>query len=556
MASPLVAVIGTDGSVPIYDPDARWCIWEKSEIWLGTTGLKKYIPKVRDWVIDAELYVVWIVESLDPITLIPSLRELKPGGVSFVLDNKDILLGGEVYDASTFRLYVDTSVLPYTMDIDKRCRVYGSTASSYKIFRGQDLSDTGNVISQKYDSSGNYVGNTIELELVGFNSHDNYAIKAPRTCNGITQMPDGEVVTVVIYDDVGHVVTRQQLLVVNTSFVRPAYAEEKYITAISLESRFLSPAVDNVLLFPLNVPLTGLNLFGRVHYSDGTTLDLPVGDNKFQLFGLDQFVSTIIGQKIELVLSYKLSPGEATYNATTGDGRYLTAAYSLEAREANLSYTVKLFGYPEWIDEYQGYRMRWYLLNLDRNLMKDVTPYVRWSEQTGAYDPLGYGIIQRKAVSLTMSDVSAAYQPFIHVQEVDIVLRGGPDVYDTPWEISQEVSGGGALYGTGLKIERDFNDKKKFTLHSGIATKAEFLDRVYYATKPLVNREREANPPEPTHFEVVYGTDKMRYPINTWQSQLNIGVEIPVFKTAYIKFIRETVSGDMVLAVAAMTVKS
>ena len=57
MASPLVAVIGTDGSVPIYDPDARWCIWEKSEIWLGTTGLKKYIPKVRDWVIDAELYV-------------------------------------------------------------------------------------------------------------------------------------------------------------------------------------------------------------------------------------------------------------------------------------------------------------------------------------------------------------------------------------------------------------------------------------------------------------------------------------------------------------------
>jgi hypothetical protein len=556
MPDNLVGIIGTDNIVPVYDPNGRWTIWEKSEVWSGDLGQNRYVPKIRDWVIDADQYVVWIVTALDPITLVPTLKEIKPSGVSYVISTMDKLLGGDVKSTDTYRAYLDTSVIPHTLDIDKRCRVYGSTVSSFKIFRGNDLSDNGNVISQKYDAQGNFAGNTIELELVAFNSHDNYAVRAPRTCNCMVQMPDGETVTAVFYDDVGHVVARQQLLVVNTSFVRPAYAEEKYITHVTLESNFLSPAVDNVLRFPLNVPLSGLNLFGRVHYSDGSTMDLPIDGSKFSIIGLDQYVSTIVGQKVEIVLSYRLTPGEATYNAVTGDGKFITAGYSLVSVEANNSYTVKLFGYPEWIDQYQGYRMRWFMLNLDRNMMQDVTPFVRWVENTGPFDPLGYGVIQRRAVSITLSDISGAYLGYIHTQVLDIVLRGEPQAYETPWEIAQEVVANRGLYGQGLRIDRDFNNKSQFTIHSNIVDPEEWLQKVYYRTYPLVNPEREINPVVPTHFDIIYGSYTLRYNIDKWNDVLNIGTEIPVNKTVYIRFVKETASGDIILSLAAIPVKS
>ena len=48
----LTGVIGSDGMSPIYDPDARWCIWELSEIWDGIAGNKKYVPKVNDYALE------------------------------------------------------------------------------------------------------------------------------------------------------------------------------------------------------------------------------------------------------------------------------------------------------------------------------------------------------------------------------------------------------------------------------------------------------------------------------------------------------------------------
>lgn len=549
----LVGIIGTDNVVPVYDPTGRWTIWEKGELFDGTIGAGRYIPKVGDWVIDKDLYIVYIVQSLDSITLIPNLVEKKPTGVSYVLSEIDILLGADVRSTDTYRIYLDKSVVPYSLTIDKRCKVYGSTIVGYKVFRGSDLSENGNIISRKYASDGiTLLGNLIDLELVAFNTHDNYAVKAPKGCKTLEDMPDGETVIVEFYDAVGHVVSRQQLIVVNTSFISQAYDEDRYIIDITLESAFIDPSSDSILRFPLNIPVSSLNLFGKVHYSDGSSLSLPIDGTKFTLLGMDQFISSIIGQRIDLVLSYKLSDGEATYMATSGDGLYITKPYSFMTVEADYSYTVKILGYPEWIDSVNGYRMKWYLVNLDRNILFDVSPYVYYPEEGTGFNPLDYGTVQRLQIALKLSDVSGIFNDFIHTQMVDIILRGNPTIFETPWEMGEEVASAHLLYGSGLRARIDGINNQIFTVHSDIATQTEWLDRVYYRTYPLTNPDLENAVLVPTHFEVVYQGQSLRYQISEWQNNLSVNVAMTANENVYIRFLKETSTGDLILSIAGM----
>lgn len=548
-----IGILGVDGIAPNYDPNGLWHIWGKHEIWNGSIGKDRYIPKLKDWVIDADDYVVWKVVGHNPMNLVPILQEIRPSSSSYNDITIDRLLGGDFRDGDVYRAYLNTSITPYVIDLDRHCHLYGSEVLTYKLFRGTDISDVGEVISQQYDSLGNFVGNNIGMEIVAFNSHDNHAVKSPKTANCSVSMPDGEIVTAVFYKANGHIASKRQLIVVNTNIVRQAYAEEKYVTQISLASNFLTSSTDDVLKFPMNVPLVSLNLYGRVHYSDGSTLELPIDGDKFSVYGLDQYVSTIIGQRIDLVLSYRLSEGEGAYNVTN-NGEFVTAPYTLLTIEANYSYTVKLFGYPEWFGEFQGYRMRWWLLNLDRNLLIDVTDHVVWSVQTGGLNSLGYGIIQNKVVTLNLKDVSPVYNEFIHTQVIDIILHEAITNHNLLWEINNEGIEGRPLYGLGLKCTRLNANHSRFTIHNNIDDIEEWLNELYYRTYPLVDGLKSTLPPEPTHFEVKYENIHVRYSIDMWDQELNMGSNINLYKNVYIVFLRETVSGDQLLSIAGLGV--
>lgn len=550
-------VVGMDGKVPIYDPNARWCMWSINEIYLGEDGENRYIPKIDDYVIDPSTNTMYIVEHLDLVTMIPRLKVKVPNNTNFTFSDDDLLMGvGPGTQSDTYRVYIDKSTVPYTLAVDARLKVAGSMVKYCRIFRGSDLSTNGEVVSRMYNASGDLLGNTVALEVAAFNSHDNYTIKTVPVCKTMTDMPDGEIVVAVFYDDDGHVVSKRQLLVENTTFIRQAFNEDRFIVGIGIETPFMSLTFDNLIEFPLNVPLVALNIIGVVHYSDGTSLKLPIDNNKFKVYGLDQYVSTIVGQKLELVVSYTLSHGEAVYGATVGNGKFITRPYSMVTMPANNSYTVKVYGYPEWLNVHEGYRMRWFLLNLDRSVFTDVTPHVRFSEGTGTFDPTGYEYVQRKAISLNLNDVSGAYRNFTHTQLLDILLRGDPAVFSTPWEISQESIANRSLYGHGLKVTRNPGLKSRFTIHNDITTLSEWLDQVYYRTYPLVNTSIESRAPLPTYFDVCYLDRQVRYAISDWQNELHLGIEVPLHKNVYIKFIKQSGSGDIVLSVAAMIVKS
>jgi hypothetical protein len=550
----LNGVVGSDNVVPIYEPEGRWVMWSVSEIYTGGPGRNKYVPKENDYVIDPQTYTTWIVDHTDPITLIPTLREIRPANMSYTFTETDVLFGvSPISSSDTYRVYLDTSVLPYVLAVDSRLKIGGSLSHYCKLFKGLDLGVSGKVISRIYDNSGNFISENVPLELLAIDSHINYSIKGVSVCNTIENMVNGDIVTAVFYNDQGHVVSKRQLMVERTGFIRSIEASKKYISHIGLDCPFLSPTDDKVIAFPLNIPTNALNLVGIVYYSDGSSLRLPVDNTKFTMYGLDQYVSTIIGQQISLVLKYRLANNEIGISNNVNNDYFITENYNLVTVNPNNSYTVKLFVYPVWVSEEVGYTLRWWLLNLDRNIYFDVTNHVDFSSITGPFNPTAYNSIQRKNVSINLRDVSGSFRSFIHVQTVEIVLNGFPSNENTPWTVSHEFITGRPRYGESLYVAR--RPPLSINLSSGETVFNDWLTKVYKGTYPLVNNFVSNVIPTPTHFIVSYGNIHEEFPITDWDNDLNMGVNIPLYKSIIIRFIKRTVNLDMQLSIAEMIVK-
>ena len=554
----VLGVVGVDGIVPVFEPDGRWCMWSIHEIFKeGSNGAGHYIPKINDYVIDPDTYTTWIVTSIDAVTLYPLMVEKRPANMSYSLSETDVLFGvGPGTQSDTYRVYLDKSVMPYVLAVDARLKIGGTMAAYAKIFKGANTQDQASIVSRVYDSAGNFLTDRVPLELAAIDSHVNYSIKMVAPCYTNFDLHDAEMVTVVIYSTEGHVVSKRQCLIENTAFIRQVNTSQRYVTNISLESAFLSAAQDNTIEFPLNVPINALNLIGVVHYSDGSSRKLPVDSTKFRMFGLEQYVSTIVGQQINLVLSYALSSDEVVYGAVTSDAKYVTAAYKLKTMDPNNAYTVKVFGYPVWVDIANGYQMHWYLFNLDRNVFFDVTNNVIFGPNTGSFNPRGYGYTQQKAIQLNLRDVSGSFKPYIHTQVFNIELKNQPNADATPWTILSSLDSNDTPYGANLFIHRQANSPSAttFKIDSGITTEAEWIDQVYRKTYPLMDRNFELEAPGPTHFEVSYGGVTNNYEIASWNAVLSLPISIPNNKTVFIRFYRIANSAQVNLSIAAMLV--
>ena len=550
-----IPVIGIDNVSPVYDPEGLWKTWALWEIWQGPSypGANRFVPRERDYVIDPETYTMWIVDHLDPVSLIPTLREIKPNGWSYTLSKEDLIFGvGPSAQLDTYRAFLNDSVFPHTMSLDPRFMPKGTMASYCKVFMGTDTSINGEVLSKIYDASGNFVSTSVPLELVALDSHTNYAVKIVKRFNVTKQIVNGERVTAVIYADDGHVVERRQFLVENTDTIADVSASTKYISEISLESIWMSPTTPDQIDYPLNIPMDAMNAVGVVTYSDGSTMRLPVDGGRFALLGLEGRLSSIIGQPHELVLRYRMSDSELAYASTGVNGRYITKPYRIITTNPNNSIAVKLFGYPFWSGDDVGYKMRWFLLNLDRNVKFEVTDYVRFAENTGAYDPKLYGYLQRKCVSINLRDVSQSFIPFVHTQLVDIYLHQPADNNpEANWTVATE-SGNQNIFGGQVWGQRNGN---KVSFKAGHADFESWLTAYYYNTLPLIDPTKEVRPLAPTHFAVNYGGTETEWPITDWDKELAIAATVSSKTTATIRFFKRTATGDLHLSYAAAMIK-
>lgn len=557
----IASVVGTDNYSPVYNPDSRWQIWNMNEIYLGTVGWGKYVPKVHDEVheIIGATITCYIVVEINLVTLVPVFRQEDSSTVTQPLSEDDILFGtGPGTQSDTYRVYIDKSVAPYRLAVDARLSVGGSLVNACKIFRGANVSTSGVVISGIYNANGQLVSENIPLELVASETLTVHAIKAVMPCHTTANLDNGDLVTAVFYDALGFVVSKRQLLVENTSFIRTTDANRRYVVGIDLECPFLTSTNSRLIRYPVNVPLNALNLIGVVNYSDGSARKLAVDGTKFSVAGLSSYAATSVGQRSPIVLKYALSVDEVAYGVSVGSDSHISEFYEIETANTDGAYAVQLYAYPVWVSAVEGYRLEWFLYDLDRGIRYPVTALVTVDPTIKTFNPRQYGVKQILRAKINLKAVNGTYRLFYHVQYLDILLNmpgtDRPGVEKIPnWNVAV-TSGltppyGESAYATYYRRATNAWDVK---ISGGLLTQAAWLTAVYRTTSPLFDNQRESAAPAPTHFILESGANSAEYPISAWDDMITLNGTLQNNSTLLLKFFKRTTDTDLHLSVAGM----
>jgi len=541
--------------VPIQDPDRSFRVWSIEEIFGHSTD-GRYVPNVGDavWSWVEGLFRVTEVDYTTSISKLKSHVGPSQGGIT---DEFDILLGmGPGYRSESFRMLLDTSVIPHGLQPDRRTRLYGKDATRYKVFKGTNIGQTGEVISAYY-MNGSFLGDYIPLELVAMEHKDSQNISVKACMRGYTmqKLEDGDLVTLVVYDDEGGPLSIQKFTIYNTGWIRASEEGKKYISSIAIDSPFLSNADPKYLDFPINLPVAGLQLMGVVNYSDGSKRRIPIDGTKFNLYGIDNYVASIEDQVIPLSLAYKLGPEEYTYNASPSINKHMSERYWARTRMLDGAYSVKLFAYPTWVSALVGYRMQFFLYNLDREEVYNVTSLIELAEGSAPFDGTAFGVVQKLRYVVDLNKVDGKFAAYRHPQTFEVALLAPGSQNTNNWSIGFSP-GQDPPYGLGLSAKMTFVNVNqwKLKIDCGLPNLQRWLDEVFYNTQPLYNAEREARAPEPNYFVLVFGGREIEYPISQWNAELLVPNDLLQGQLVYIRFLRREPTAGYQLGISALPV--
>lgn len=482
-------------------------MWHRPEIYTGPAGLGRYVPNVDDLVLDYDngFYRVTAVNGTTFISTLKPWRQ--PDSIDGIIA-QDLLLGvGPGYQSESYRAYIHTAETPHVMALDARLRVYSSEAAYCKVFLGVDISSTGNVISALLDANNAVVTENLPLELVQVTGGNNINVKAVTQGYCVETLQDGEVVTAVIYDADGNVLSLAKLLVKVTNFIRTTDANHKYVSSIELLSPHLSSTDNHLLEYPINMLVQSGSFRGRVNYNDGSFLELPIDGTRFKLMGIDSYIASVVGQRIPLLLSYNFSNNEFGYTVNgIMPERFMTQDYQITTTDLVGAYSVKLFVVPVWVSAIVGYRLEYYLYNLDRDIVYYVTPFVSRIAPHAAYNPFPTGNTQTIQVRIELSTIGASYNYYVHTQLFNLtLLAAGSDTNNANWVV--QYTPGGPLHGGNYALDATNTGTNSWTLDMGLSapTVTDWLQITYYSAEPLRNPVNESVAQIPTHFRVRIG---------------------------------------------------
>lgn len=555
-------VIGSDGEVPVRNLEGTFKFWGLREIFVpGGPGAGRYIPKVRDIVADNfndGEHPFQVVIAVDEVTGRTTLRPWNSTPVSTVSEG-DIMTGvGNTVTAETWRLFLDTSVVPHAATVDQRLCYPGPNVSHVKAFvTGAD--GVVRPISVFYNEHGQLVGESVPVVPALLRNHDvpegHTVVKGVPTFYTLEDLPNNTPVMIVAYGAAGHEVSRRQLLIVKTSFTPQRNQGVKYIRDISLRTPFMSDTDSEVINLPVNVPLQGLFMRGIVTYSDGSTKEYPIDGTRFSLLGLTDYVATEPNRRARLVLRYTVQPDEISLGGVQGEEFYRTRRYTVMTKEAQGAYNVKLYAYPEWIDEIQGYQLRFFLYNSDRRVKYDVTSDVEFSVNSAPFRPTLYGVLQTLNVGIDLSKVSPSYVNYRHNQIIQMVLWREGTERNTNWTIQFET-GQNPAYGENNFAKLKFINYNYYLLSvdNNCATQEEWLERLYWTTKPIFNARTEVRGIVPTHFRIRVGGEINEYELAEWNLVKQVLNGLNENDTVYIEWIKKNPDSILELGVSGLPV--
>lgn len=479
------------------------------------------------------------------------------------VDGKDELLGsGPGSTSASYRVYIDTRKFPHTLDINSRLRSYSDTAKEVLVFKGDDISPTGVIISANYDpATKEYLGPAIPVKLVATDEVNNYGIMAPTSGYTTVELKNGAPVTVVVYSVAGSVIDIARMLVHNTNVVRHPEDYAKRIKSIELLSPYLSKTEPGVLEVPIDATVATLSMRAMVTYTNGTTSIQDVVDEnangKFKLLGLMYWSPQIPGDEQILELVYQPSEGEYSYlQGETANGA-VRVEYKIRAVAKNPAFTLKLFSFPVWKNSTQGYVLEHWICDLARQVTRRApAAAVSLVDGFGAFDGLDYLTNQRIRFGVDLSVVDPAYKGHTFAQLVQIsLLRDAGIAGLTNWKV--KFSGNQLnWYGDGLQANVMAGGSGLSTINVGnnLGDQATWFDKVYYNSAPLYDIQTENKAPEPTHFVIVTKTREFEFPVSQWNQNLSFVSDLTEGQVVYIKWLKRTFNSVLQLGVSGLIV--
>lgn len=553
----------------IQELDRRYTTYQLKEIFDGKEEeWKLYVPnvdnKVEDWGSNAVYRVIKVDDKtkLSTLKLVGMMAAPFPGQ-----DGTETLFEGidPTWSYDTWRVLINTNTIPATVNIDRRFRLHGSDIRSIKIFRGEDISVHGEVLSAMYDNSGNYISENIPCKLVAWSEWNNDAIWAPREGYCIKPVVDHEFVMVVGYSDTGTPISMKRMQVRLTDYVRPGEQGVEYILedGVRLVSTWLSKSDNKLLELPLNVTLDSLDLQAEVVYSTGKKKTWPVTGGKCKLDGLGQHTYQVPNARYPLALHYYLDADEDASFALPGARKHISIPYNLVTKEVQGAYSVKLFCYPQWVSEAVGYELKFWLYNVDRKRYYNVTDKVRLAVNSAEFNPKKYGQAQEFSYNIYLDEVDPTiYKRVRHTSTIRMTLyQAGSATSGDYWTVtfsSQTVPTTTDAFGRGLKalFTYDTAGNAYVDLTNRHSELNKWLEVMYYATHPLFLEKTEVKAPEPTHYEIMIGPNVVkRYPISYWNQNVNVpGGDGTDNANLYIRWIKEANGEDLHLGISALVI--
>ncbi len=547
----------TPADVPVYNPNGLYKEWGYDEIYKGVKGIGdgnvgRYVPKVNDKVFSAALRKTFIVEAVDPGTLLSTLERYVESPEDGATD-KDFILGvGNRYPQEGYFIYVDNSLDKPVLAIDSMAFWRRKEILYFRVFAGFNPLPTAEVLSARYNQSNEYIDDKImAVKLDDINGVEAYV---PDVGWAKRQIVDGETLTVVAYDARG-VNSMVTMLGRNSGMVRQSNSTVLAVQSIQL----VGPNVDasgKTIKVAVNATLDSIALMCQVTYRGGKTVQKPIDGSKIRIISDADYIPSSPGIDQDLVLIYTFDATEAFDGSLNNTDRFFQETYTIKADATLKAYGMKLFSYPYWKSAAQGYGIRHFLQSMDRDAVYDVTDLVELKTGSAPFDPLLMGVKQSLVFALDISKVDPRFTDYRHSQNIKFtLLADGVTDGVTPWLVGFE--GTQVDYGDKIEARLAYVSSQVWTttVDCGAASQEEWLERLYYATRPIYNTQTESAPMVPTHFIFVVNGLRYRKAIADWNQPFTVKSGGSVGDLAVIHWVAEVNGVDLQLASSGLIIR-
>lgn len=533
--------------------------WMMEQIYQGPGSVGRIVPNVGDFVLDwaSGTYRVLTVDHYGTQLAYMVRVNLATlgGGVD---ENDTAVVTGPGINSNSFRIYVDTSVVPHVLAIDSRVIWNGSANHHVKIYRGTEIdAKKAAPISAILNQSNVIISSSIPLEKVVIPNGVNVSQKTASVAWCSEAVTDGEICTVVTETAAGVVTSVDKFVIKTTNFMRTVDQSAVYVRDIELLTPFMSKTNKRLVECPINLITQSLMFTAKVTYSDGKSKVYPIDGTKFSLAGMSSFVASQIGQMIPVTLVYNLSDNELVVGGTPNlpDRRY-TKQYSIRTMEIDTFYSVKLFAVPMW-----GSNNRWsiqfWLYDLERKDIRDVTSLVEYAPGKPVFVGNLWGQPQRLELALNMQKLGETYAYFRHVQIINVTLvKPGSSASElTYYTLGYNDS---EAYGNNVRAyftsDEQNAGKMKVNIACGYTDVESWITNVYRKLDPLYYSYSEPRAPSPTHAKIVIGSFQREVEINHILEDIrNINSGIGQGNTIRVQLFHRAAENDQQLAMAPMT---